>query len=725
MAAKTPRVKLEKRSDGVALLWLDCPGVKVNKLSPALGDVLDVLLDEIATDPNVEAGVLISKKKDNFIVGADIAVLQELSNPLEAKRMMQRAQQIMDKMAASQKPFVAAIHGPCMGGGLELALACHSRIATDHAKTQLAFPEVKLGLLPASGGCQRLPRMIGLQAALDMILTGKTVYAHKAKKMGLIDEVVVPYDLLGQAVQAALALAKAGGKKAPRKRSIAEQAMEEFTPARDMVFRKAREMVLKQTRGNYPAPLAALECVRTGLEEGVKAGLEREASLIAQLLTGNESPQLMNLFFAMTAKKKHPKGRGAPPVKTLGVLGAGLMGAGIGLVSVTGTDSKVLLKDVSDEAVAAGIKYAFKQVDKRHQKKVYGRVERDRIMTRITGVTDYAAFNRADLVIEAVFEDLGLKRKVLAEVEAAVSETCVFASNTSAIPIRQIAKGAKRPHNVLGMHYFSPVHRMPLLEIITTEETSDEALKTAVGFGLAQGKTIIVVKDGPGFYTTRILAPYLNETGLLLSEGADIEAIDHAMTGWGFPVGPVTLLDEVGIDVAAHVALDIGEAFAQRGGTISDLVQRISEAGFKGRKNKKGFYLYEALPKKKLPIPDALLGKKKPKKQANPEIYGFVEAEPKKIAPEEIQARTVFVFVNEAAYCLQEGVIASPEDGDLGAILGLGFPPFRGGPFRFIDAFGADEMVGQMETFAERLGPQFAPAQILKDYAKKGKRFYK
>ena len=723
MAAEHKYVKLETRKDGVAMLWLDAAKGAVNTLSTKMGDELEPLLERIFSSPEIKAAVVISSKPDNFIVGADVSELDDVSDPLVAKRMMQRAQGIFNKIEACEKPFVAAIHGSCMGGGLELTLVCHYRIATDHPKTQLALPEVKLGIMPAAGGTQRLPKLIGLQAALDMMLTGKTVYAKKAKKLGLVDDVVVPFDLAEQAVTAALRLAESGVGRKPRKRSLAEQAMEDLSPARDMVFRKAFETVMKQSRGNYPAPMYILECVRTGLEEGMAAGLTREAELISQLITGEVSRQLMNLFFAMTAKKKHPKGKDAPKVNQVAVLGAGLMGAGIALVTATHTPTQILLKDISGDAVAAGQKYVFKDVNKRFEKKVYGRIERDRIMTRVTGVTDYDAFDRVNLVIEAVFEELSLKRKVLADVEAATSDDCVFASNTSALPIHEIAKGCKRPQNVIGMHYFSPVHKMPLLEIITTDQTSEYALKMAVGFGLAQGKTIIVVKDGPGFYTTRILAPLLNETALLLQDGATIEQIDQAMTRFGFPIGPVQLLDEIGIDVAAHVAQDLGAAFAQRGGKTSDLIPKIADAGYHGRKNKKGFYRYDPPAKKRLPIPD--LFSKKKGKLPNEEIYDLVGAGHKTLDPEVIQHRNAFVFVNEAAYCLQEGVIESPEDGDLGAILGLGFPPFRGGPFRYVDTFGATELVEKMKNFADHYGRQFQPAQILEDYAKKGKTFYK
>jgi 3-hydroxyacyl-CoA dehydrogenase/enoyl-CoA hydratase/3-hydroxybutyryl-CoA epimerase len=341
----------------------------------------------------------------------------------------------------------------------------------------------------------------------------------------------------------------------------------------------------------------------------------------------------------------------------------------------------------------------------------------------VAAQTTYEGFDQADLIVEAVFEDLDLKRRVLAEAEAVMREDCVFASNTSALPIADIAKGCRRPANVLGMHYFSPVPAMPLLEIIVAPKTSEAALKTAVALGAAQGKTVIVVKDGPGFYTTRILAAYLNETGLLLEEGASIEQLDRAMTTFGFPVGPVTLIDEVGLDVAAHVGKFLGGWFNEaRGIKASDGVQRMFAAGYKGRKNKKGFYVYErpAQPKWQKYVPWT----PKRKKEPDPAAYQFFGGERRALDDGLIQRRHAFVMVNEALLCLQEGVLSSPTDGDLGAILGLGFPPFRGGPFRYVDAFGAAKLAANMEALAGTYGPQFKPCALLLDTAKTGQKFY-
>jgi 3-hydroxyacyl-CoA dehydrogenase / enoyl-CoA hydratase / 3-hydroxybutyryl-CoA epimerase len=722
MAHKYMQMTVERLKNGVVIFWLDAKGEKINTLSSKLRPDLIAMIEELETNADLKAAVLISKKPGNFVVGADVNELKHFKTAQDATDADAGAQVLFDRIEASSKPIVAAIDGICMGGGMELALGCHYRIATDSPKTQLALPEVKLGILPAAGGCQRVPRLIGLQAGLDMLLTGKTLYPRKAKKLGLIDDVVIPYSLADQAVQVALRLAD-GFKKQPRKRSIAEQAMEDLTPARDMVFKKAREMVRRQTRGNYPAPLAILDCVQTGIEKGMKAGLKKEADYLGKLLMGPVAKELMNIFFVTVAKKKHPLAEKAPQVGKVGVLGAGLMGAGIGLVSATNAKTDVVLKDVTLEAAAKGVQYAYKVVDKKRKKGVYGAVERDRIMTRIVPTADYNGFENADLVIEAVFEDLDLKRRILNDVEAVIPESCIFASNTSALPIHKIAAGALRPENVIGMHYFSPVHHMPLLEIIVTPATSKRALKMAVGFGVKQGKTVIVVRDEVGFYTTRILAPYLNETALMISEGARIEQIDAAMKDFGYPVGPCVLVDEVGFDVAAHVAADLGAFFSDRGANTSDAFGKLVDGGFLGKKNKRGLYQYGVKQKKFGRIPVGGFGRK-PKKMPNEDVYAFFGGSRKAVDAKTIQLRHALAMVNEAAHCLQEKIIESPADGDIGAVFGLGFPPFRGGPFRFADAFGLSKLASTLEQYADRFGAQFKPARILSDYAKKGKTFY-
>ncbi len=718
--------------DGVLVVTLDLEGEKVNKLCSSLSAEFESTLKRV-NESDVEAVVIISGKKDNFIAGADIDELSNAQNADEIKKLSQNGQKLLDQLEGSPKPVIAAIHGACMGGGLELALACHYRIATQHSKTVMALPEVMLGLLPGAGGTQRLPRQVGIQAALDMMLTGRNIRPAKAKKLGLVDTVVSPGGLKHVAVQAAKKVAK--GELKPRKRepNAQQKALEETPPGRALLFRQARSMVLKQTQGLYPAPMAILDVVEHGFARGIRAGFEMESERFAELSQSAESKGLMSLFFGQQQCKKNRFGKPEQTVDTLGILGAGLMGAGIALVSVQKGDN-ILFKDISHENVSKGKKQIYSVLNKKTKRKALTGFERDRLMSQVNGQIDYAGFESADLVIEAVFEDLNIKHKVIKEVEAHIPEHCVFATNTSALPITDVAKGSQRPENVVGMHYFSPVEKMPLLEIIVTDETSDHAASVAVEYGLKQGKTVIVVKDGPGFYTTRILAPFMDESAILLSEGVNPYDLDDMLKKVGFPVGPVTLLDEVGLDVGAHVSKDLKAAFGDRL-TAADprAIADLLETGAFGRKSGKGFFLYNTKKSKGFSFDKikSTLGKPfgvKSRKPINPDALEVVKKYhipgPHNHATERIQNRMLLRFVNEAVLCLQEGILDNPVDGDIGAVFGLGFPPMRGGPFRYVDAIGASEVVRRLKELESEFGNRFTPAQMLIDMAKGGKTFH-
>ncbi len=700
-----------EKENGVAVVWMDQPGEKVNKISIDLVDEFKTMLDGLEDDDTVRVIVLISRKPDNFIAGADIEKFKDMTSPAEAEMLSRQGHVLLNRMAAFPKPIVAAIHGATLGGGLEVALACHYRIASDDPQTVLALPEVKLGLLPGGGGTQRLPRLVGLQAALDMILTGKNIYPRQAKKMGLVDDLIHPYGLLQAAKRAALELADQPLKRKKRQPLIAE--LLESTPlTRNVVYKKASELVQKQTWGNYPAPFKIIECVKAGMEKGLAAGVEAETRKFGELVVSPQSRELIQIFLSMTAMKKNPLKDRVRPVKKIGILGAGLMGAGIANVSST-NGMEVLLKDISYDAVGQGEKVIWQDLDGKVKKNAMSPFQRDVTFSRITGTTDYRGFEKADLIIEAVFEDLELKRKILAETEVSMREDAIFASNTSSLPIGGIAAAAKRPEQVIGMHYFSPVPRMPLLEIIVTEKTADWVRATALDVGIRQGKTVIIVNDGPGFYTTRILAPLLNEALEVLNEGGDIKEIDRAMRQFGYPVGPIALLDEVGIDVGAHVSKVLGPLFAARGAKPNTAMERLFHAGYKGRKNNRGFYLY-----------GDQSGKEK-KKGVNEDIYSFFGGtKRRKFDAQEIQNRLSLAMINEAALCLQEGILQLPRDGDIGAVFGLGFPPFLGGPFRYIDSLGLLKILSLLEELEKQYGPRFTPAPILRERNAKNQRFY-
>lgn len=702
-------IRIDKRDDGIAILVFDVPGQPHNTLSTDVMTEIEGKTGDLMGDPAIKGIVLVSGKKDSFIAGADLDMLEKITEASDAAELSRRGNELLSRLAKADKPVVAAVHGGALGGGLEVALACSYIIASDHPSTVLALPEVMLGLLPAAGGTQRLPRRIGLPAALPMLLTGKRIRARRALRMGLIDALTTPGGITETAARAALQLATGKLSRRPRKRSVLDR-ITATGPGRKFALNKAREQVQRKTRGLYPAPLAILECVETGLSRGIDKGLALESEKFGELVVSPESSSLVRLFH-WTNELKKDKGAGeARSVDRIAVLGAGFMGAGIASVSLGRWP--VVLRDINEEVLSSAAKQVHQGLGKQRRSGSLTNSQRDQRWARLQLTSEVEALRGTDVVIEAVFENLDLKRKVLAEAEQRISPEAVYATNTSALPIADIARDAVHPGRVLGMHYFSPVPKMPLLEIIKSDKTEPWAIETARAVGVGQGKTVIVVGDGPGFYTSRILSLFLNEAIVLLGEGARIEDIDRALTGLGFPVGPIALIDEVGIDVGAHVSQDLGKAFAHRGGEPTDVLARMFEAGLHGRKNRKGFYSY--------PPP----GRKK-RKQVNTDVYRFFGDVARRSFPrEEIQDRMALMMVNEAMHCLQEGILERPRDGDVGAVMGLGFPPMIGGPFRYVDQRGANNIVARMEQLREQHGDRFEPAQVLAELARGAKRFY-
>jgi 3-hydroxyacyl-CoA dehydrogenase/enoyl-CoA hydratase/3-hydroxybutyryl-CoA epimerase len=703
-AAPATAFRQELGDDGVLMLTLDVPGEQVNMLGRGMMEELHGLITDLESRADVAGVVLQSGKRDNFIAGADIKDFVQIRSAMEGETLSRAGQAILDRLAALRMPVVAAIHGSCVGGGLETVLACRYRIATDDPKTVLGVPEIKLGIIPGAGGTQRLPRLVALPTALDLILTGRNLKAKRALKAGLVDEVVPREVLLVAARRAARALAD-GQLQVSRPGIRLQDRL--FRP---VIFRKARASVLQKTGGHYPAPLRAIDAVERGTATTVEEGLKIEAKHFGELAISDVSRNLVSLFFATQELKKDTAFlEGAKPreVKKVAVIGAGLMGSGIAAAAAE-AGALVRLRDAQAEAVARGLRAAREVFDERRQRGSLNTREVQQRMDRISATTALTGFRRADLVIEAVFEDLELKRRVLAEVEAATGEDTVFASNTSSLPIAQIARQSQRPSRVLGMHFFSPVHKMPLLEVVVTPDTDPVTTATAVAFGRRLDKQVIVVRDGPGFYTSRALAPYMNEAARLVEEGAGVEDVDRAMTAFGFPVGPITLLDEVGIDVGAKVAKVMHEAFGARLAPPAGMA-RVLEDGRLGRKNKRGFYTYD--------------GKRK---TVDASIYALLpERQPRRFEERAIQERLVFAFLNEAVLCLQEGILRSARDGDVGAVFGLGFPPFRGGPFRYLDQLGARFAVEVLSRLRAGHGERFEPARLLVEMAKEDRSFHR
>lgn len=727
--ANAASFRLDPPSDGIATLWFDVPGQRMNTLKPGLERELDEVLQKVAQDPAIKGIVFASGKPDSFVAGADIDAIAEVKEAREATRIARALSDSLSRLEAlgtrGNKPVVAAIHGPCLGGGLELALACSGRVASDADKTVLGLPEVKLGLIPGGGGTQRLWPLVGVAQAMDLILSGKTTRADKAKKLGLVDDVVAPSILLSVAAERARALA--GGR--PRRPAPTERLLRTARRATDpaawqklllednslgqrVLFHKARQALEAKTHGHYPAPQRAIDAIERGVRRGQAAGLALEAELFGRLVVSPEARALIGVYQATQALKKDAgtgqavvQGR---PLRRVSVVGGGLMGAGIASVTALAGGLPVRIKEVDDKGVGRAISHVYAELQGQVKRRRRSSREVPRAMSRVTGTSRWDAMGHADVVIEAVFEDLALKQSVLAQIEALGHEDTIFASNTSSIPITQIASKAKRPQNVLGMHYFSPVEKMPLLEIITHPGTSPEAVATCVALGKAQGKTVIVVADGPGFYTTRILTPYLMEAAWLIGEGVAIEDIDRALVRFGFPVGPVTLMDEVGLDTGAKVCKIMHEAMGKRVALPPGLDALLADKRL-GRKNGRGFYRYEN-------------GKKA---GVDASVYEAFGQRGKKLSLPEasIVDRVLLQMVNEAALCLEDKILRTPEDGDIGAIFGLGFPPFLGGIFAYVDKVGAADVVRRLKNLQERHGVRFAPAAILERYAREKRSF--
>ncbi|HEY0788987.1 MAG TPA: 3-hydroxyacyl-CoA dehydrogenase NAD-binding domain-containing protein, partial [Thermoanaerobaculia bacterium] len=632
----------------LAILWFDLPGEKVNKFSRRVLDELEETIARLEGMREIRYLVLASPKPGIFIAGADLEEFTKLTTGEEAAKFVRRGQDAFTRFAKLPQVTVAAIDGACLGGGTEIALSCDYRVMSDNPKAVIGLPEVKLGIFPAWTGTTRLPRVVGIPAALDLILTGKTLDGRRARKIGLVDDVTAPAVI----VDAAKKIARAG-----RKRGFdtgRTKAWVEGNPlARKFIFSKARGRVMKQTGGHYPAPLAALSVMEAGFSGGYARGLAAEVTEATRLATSEVAANLLRLFFMMEESKKE---RGPQPrkIEAAGVLGAGLMGGGIAQLIVDKADIDVRMKDVNWNALAGGLKSAAKIWKKKVERRRMTRIEMNRKLARIGTTLDWSGFADADIVVEAVLEKVEIKQQVLREFEAVAKPGAIFATNTSTIPITKIAATAARPENVVGMHFFSPVDRMPLVEVIRGEKTSEEIVATTAAFGRKLGKTVVLCNDVPGFIVNRILGPYLNEAGFLAAEGNSVASIDEAMVGFGMPLGPLALLDEVGIDVAGKAAVVLGEAFGERmpsGGLIEKLLadQRY------GKKNGRGVYLWKE-------------GKRTTPDPAVARLLGVGSDTAGK--RDEMVDRMVMTMINEASRVVDEKVADSAADVDLAMIMG-------------------------------------------------------
>ncbi|MGE0171586.1 MAG: 3-hydroxyacyl-CoA dehydrogenase NAD-binding domain-containing protein [Oligoflexales bacterium] len=700
-------VTLKGAEQGVGIITIDCAGKEANVLSESVLMQLSGILDEIAKDRKYNVIVIQSGKKD-FALGADINDIKSLSNAELAQQGAAKMQSVFQKIEDLKITSVCAVRGQCLGGGLELALCCTYRVASEEDSTKFGFPEIQIGLIPGAGGTQRAPRLIGIQQALDLILTGKRVGAAQALRMGLVDKVVHPALLLRESVNCH----KSAPKKPPT--SPVKKAMGWFLsrtrPGQNVVKNQTLKMIQKNTKGFYPAPEKALTSVLYGLNKKLEKGLRKESELFGKLTETPQSKSLIHIFEATTKIKKHPKISSDLKVSFedayVGVIGAGFMGAGIATVCAE-KDIKVRLSDPSTKSLGTALTTAKKFLDDKVKKKRLKKFEARKKLYAISPYTSMRGFKTCDIAIEAVFENLDLKHKILKDFEQISKPDSIFATNTSAIPISEIAKAAKHPERVIGMHFFSPVEKMPLLEIIATEKNTTEVVTRCAKLGQKMGKQVIIVQDGPGFYTTRALAFYLAEAMLLIGEGAKISALDDAMTELGFPVGPAALLDEVGIDVGIHVLETIVKAFPQRI-SMPPAIHKLQEQGVLGRKTKKGLYVY---------------GEGKSKEE-NREIYQLLQKEKRDVPKSEIQDRCLNIFLSESVRCLEEKILNSPYDGDVGAVFGLGFPPFLGGPFHFMQAQGIEKTCADLEKLVASFGSRFALPDLLANMRKANGAFF-
>lgn len=697
-------VRLEAHPSGIAILWIDDPARKVNLLDSASLDALQrtfAALKARATPPR--ALVLASGKDGQFIAGADVTEFDRLKTPAEAEAKAREAQQLFEEYAQLPYPTVAAIDGPCLGGGTELALAFRYRVASNGRASAIGLPEVRLGILPGFGGTQRLPRLIGFTQALTMILSGRAIDPHKARRLGLVDEVLPRERFVERAIEwteALLARPRSFRRRGP---PVVHRVLQAIPLLRAFALSEARKSVERQTGGHYPAPFEILRVLGETWGKRLADGLKIERKAVARLLFTPESINLRRIFMLGEEAKRTPAADAAHPVRSAAVFGAGVMGGEIGYL-MSQRDVRVRLRDVKPEPLLRSLAHARSLFDREVAHGRMSPAEVRRAMARIEPTLDMSGLKRIDLALEAVVEDLSVKQALFRDVEARTPETCVLATNTSSLSVRAIARGLKRPGRLVGMHFFNPATRMPLVEVIRTDATDRDAVDTVIALARRLKKTPVLVQDAPGFLVNRVLMPYLSEAVALVERGHEIGTIDRALRRFGMPLGPLELLDEIGLDVARKVAHVLEEAFGGRIGPAG-LIDRLVSAGSLGKKTGIGFYRYEGGARRSF----------------NPTIRTAPAGAPS--SPQEICDRLIDAMVNEATLALDEKVVARPEDVDLAMVFGTGFPPFRGGLLRHADAVGIGAIVERL-TRRQQEGAPAGPCGRLQRMGLGNERFY-
>ena len=689
--------------DGVCVLTFDRPQSSANIFDRGTLEELNDQLDLIITNPRINGLIINSAKDSIFIAGADIHSFISTTGADELREMVELGQMAFNCIASMPFPTVAAIHGAALGGGLEIALACDYRVASPERATRLGLPETQLGILPAWGGATRLPHLVGLPRALDLILAGKVLNAQGARRIGLVDDLVARSRLL----------------------EIARKKIHEGKPHRSphrltnnllvatVLAARLRPQLLKKTRGHYPAVIQALAVVTKGVASSVRHSLEREEEALLELAQTETSRNLVRVLLLQerARKRDHPGGdlaRTVKPVLRTAVVGAGIMGAGIAQW-LCARELPVILRDINGEQVAKGMSLIARLLEDAVQRRALSRIESRDAWDRVLPAPNEVPLHRVDVIIEAAVEKMDLKKDIFARLAEITGPDTILATNTSALSVSEIAAATRAPERVIGLHFFNPVHRMQLVEVVVGKHTHPDVVRRALKFTQQIGKLPVVVRDSPGFLVNRVLMPYLIEAGHLFEHGARPVDIDEAMLDFGMPMGPLRLIDEVGVDVCRHVAQNFAGAFGERV-AVPPVLERLLEAGWLGCKSGRGFYVHRP---------------KGGEAKVNAGINQFrQDASAGALTRSELQQRLVLLLVNETARCLEESVVAEAADSDFGMIMGTGFAPFRGGPLRYADSTGIQTVVDAMRRLAEAGEPRFAPCPLLEAMAAEGRRFY-
>jgi 3-hydroxyacyl-CoA dehydrogenase/enoyl-CoA hydratase/3-hydroxybutyryl-CoA epimerase len=698
MTKTAKHIGFDVDQDNIAIITIDLQDKGANVLTAELIEELSLAVRHAGGMRELEGLIFMSAKPRQFIAGADIDEILEIKDPIVGEEKARIGQDLMHAIENLKIPTAAVIEGPCLGGGLEFALACTYRIASEQKDVTFALPEVKLGIIPGFGGTQRLPELVGLIQSIDLISSGRNLVAKQALSIGLIDD-IGPRELL---ISIAKKWLDRGPRvRKPRRRSAIQGIIEDFPLTRKLIFKSARKKVLKATQGQYPAPIRALEVIEKTYRTGDPYRYDLEAQKIGSLIASPISKSLIALFFAMEKVRKTKHSLPPRPINKVGVLGGGVMGSGIAH-SLISKDKWVRLRDVANEPLLASKIQVMELFEKeRKRKKETPRYTESR-MNKLSVTKDFSGFNNAQMIIEAIVEKMEIKKQVLHECSQHLPADAVIATNTSALSISEIATAIPNPDRVIGLHFFNPVNKMPLVEIIQGDMTSVQTISTAMHLAITLGKTPIVVADRPGFLVNRILGAYLSESIRMAEEGFSMDQIETCAKNFGLPMGPFELMDEVGIDVAQHVGKFLADSYSYFP-RPSLLLQSLVNAGRLGKKNGKGFYIHSKAGKK-LDKSFAIkqLGFKLGAKVTDPETERL------------ITDRMILSMVNESYRCLQEHIVQTESDVNLGMILGTGFPPFRGGPIGFARSRGIPNIVARLQELAKDHGAHFEPCERLK-----------